>query len=63
MIEITLTEIVLICWGVLATGAWASARDDARVAKRMLVLFIENKDARQQIIDAHEKFLKENGHA
>lgn len=59
MIEFTLTEIVLIAWAGLATAAWLSAKEDARVGRKMLALFIENKEAREQIIKAHEKFMRE----
>ena len=61
MIEITLTEIVLIVWAGLATAAWLSAREDARVSRKILVLFIEDKNAREQIIKAHEEFMRRKG--
>ena len=61
MIEITLTEIVLIVWAGLATAAWLSAREDARVSRKVLVLFIEDKNAREQIIKAHEEFMRRKG--
>ena len=60
MIEISFVDLVLIVISGLACAGWASAREDARVAKKMLVLFIENPEARKQIIEAHEKFLREN---
>lgn len=60
MIEITLTEIVLIVWAGIATAAWLSAKDDARVSKKMLRLFIENKDAREQILKAHAEWARDN---
>ena len=63
MIEISLTEIVFLVWAGLATAAWLSARDDARVSRKMLALFIENKDAREQIIKAHEEFMRKQGEA
>lgn len=61
MIEISLTEIVLIAWAGLATAAWLSAREDARVGKKMLALFIENEDVREQILKAHEEFMRKHG--
>lgn len=63
MIEVSIENIVLILWAAIATASWLHARDDARIAKKMLHLFIENKDARQQIIDAHEKWVREHGDA
>jgi hypothetical protein len=59
MIEITFTEMVLLAWAVLATAAAFKYKDDARAMKRMLVIFVENRDAREQLIKAHEEFMKE----
>ena len=61
MIEITLTEIVLIAWAGLATAAWLSAREDARVGRKLLKLFIEDKEAREQIIKSHDEFMRKHG--
>ena len=58
MVEVSLTEIAMLVWAGLATAAWLSAREDARIAKKMLHLFIENKDAREQIVKAHEEFMR-----
>ena len=60
MIEISLTEIVLLVWAGLATASWLHAREDARVGKKLLQLLIENKDAREQIIKAYEKSVREH---
>lgn len=61
MIEITLTEIVFLVWAGLATAAWLSAREDAKVSKKVLVMFIENPEARTQIIKAHEDYMRRKG--
>ena len=63
MIEITLTEMALLLWAFGMTALWMHAREDARVSKKMLRLFIENKDAREQIIKAHEEFMRKHGEA
>ena len=59
MIEITLTEMVLLAWGVLATAAAFRYKEDAYTTRRMLQVFIENKSAREQLLKAHEQFMKE----
>lgn len=59
MIEITLTEMVLLAWAVLATAAAFKYKDEARMGKRMLQVFIERKDVRDQLIAAHAEFMKE----
>ena len=57
--EITLTEMGLFAWAIIATGFWLEARQDARVAKHVLRIFIENREARDNMVDAFEKFKKE----
>jgi hypothetical protein len=58
MIEITFIEIVLFAWAVLATAAAFKYREQAQVGKRILQVFIENGDAREQILKAHDEFVK-----
>jgi hypothetical protein len=58
MIEITFTEMVLLAWAVLATATAFKLRDEARSARRMLIVFIENKDAREQLLKAHDNFMR-----
>jgi hypothetical protein len=59
MIEITFVEMVLFAWAVLATAAALKYKDDLRSIKRMMVAFVENKGVREQILKAHEEFMKE----
>jgi hypothetical protein len=59
MIEVTFIEVVLFAWAVLATAATFKYKDEAREMKRVLVLFVENKEARDQMLKAHEEFMKE----
>lgn len=63
MIEITLTEMALFIWAVATTALWIRARDDAKTSKRFLILFIENKDAREQMIKSHDEFMRKHGEA
>jgi hypothetical protein len=58
MIEITFTEGVLLVWAALATAAMFKYRDEVRSLKRMLVLFCENKEVRDQVLNAHATFMK-----
>lgn len=61
MIEISLTEMFLFAWAGLATASWLSAREDARLGKRLLKLFIENPEAREQLIKSHEELMRKHG--
>ena len=59
MIEITFIEIVLFAWAVLATAAAFKFREEVRAMRRLMQLFVENKGARDQLVKAHEEFMKE----
>lgn len=57
--EVTMTELWLLLWAVIAT-VYAFKRDsDANSHVRMLHLILENKEARVQILEQFDKF-KEN---
>lgn len=59
MIELSLTELALFAWGALATGAALKYRGEYTMVRNMLQHFVENKEAREQLLKAHENFLKE----
>lgn len=61
MIEVSMVEVLLLAWAGIATAAWLHARDDSRTARRMLMMFIENKDARDQVLKAHDEFVRRQG--
>lgn len=63
MIEFSFIDLGLIAWASLATASWLSAREEARVGRKLLLLFIENKEAREQVIKAHEEFMRREGQA
>ena len=58
MIEITLTEMFLLVWAVLATAGYLSAKQDEKVARHILRIFIENPEARKQMVNAFEDLKK-----
>ena len=59
MIEIPFIEMALLAWAVGASAAAFKFRDDARSMGRMMRLFVSNKDARDQLVKAHEDFTRE----
>jgi len=59
MIEINFIEIVLFAWAILATAAAFKLREEVRSMRRLMQMFIENKGARDQLVKAHEEFMKE----
>lgn len=58
MIEFSFIEMVLLIWAVLATAGYLTARQDEKVARHILRVFIENPEARKQMVDAFEEFKK-----
>lgn len=60
MIEITVTEIVLFCWAVLATGFAFKAHDELAATKRFAGMLIENPDMVFKIKTEIQKFEEEN---
>ena len=51
--------MALLAWAVGASAAAFKFRDDARSMGRMMQLFVSNKDARDQLVEAHERFTRE----
>ena len=56
MIEITFTEMVLVAWAVLATAAAFKFRGDVLLAKRVFMVFVENREAREQLLKSYKEF-------
>ena len=54
MIEVSLTEIFLFAWGALATAFYLRERHQERATRHVLMMFIENPKAREEIV-AHFK--------
>lgn len=52
-LNITFTELALFCWAIIATGAAFKFSDEARTAKRMLSIFIEDESVRNQVMLEH----------
>lgn len=55
-LNITFTELALFCWAVIATAGAIKFSDEARTAKRMLSIFIEDESVRNQVLHAHAEF-------
>ena len=62
MIEITITEIWLFCWAIVATGAAFKFKDDARSLNHVLRIIIEDDKARDRVVAEFKEF-KERHHA
>ena len=58
MVEFSFIELVLLMWAVPATAGYLNAKQEARMARNILRTFIENPEARKQMVDAFEEFKK-----
>jgi hypothetical protein len=57
MIEFSITEIVLFCWAILATGYALRYRQEQRAANMFLRAILSNKDLREHMVaDFEEEF-------
>ena len=55
-LNLTTTELILFFWAAIATGAAAKYYEEVKHAKLLLTIFIEDEDARTQILKARDEF-------
>lgn len=56
MIEVTITEVALFVWAVLATGAWLKCREENKAATFFIRAFLEDEEVRDEIVADYKKF-------
>ena len=56
MIEISLTELVLLLWAVAATATALHYKERLNVAKHFLRTMIEDEGMRTKVVGEYEKF-------
>ena len=54
MIEVSITEIVLFAWAVIATGLYFKTKQEEHMARTLFMHMVENEQAREQIIKQFE---------
>ena len=55
MLEITLTELVLTLWAGIATALYFHEKHQAHMARVVFMHFVENPEAREQMLKQWEK--------
>lgn len=55
MIEVTLTEVVLFVWAILATAAGFKLRQEADMAKLYVREMVTNDVMRDQVVSAYKE--------
>ena len=59
MIEVSLIEMVLFAWGMVATGFALKYKADERMAKTILRALLDDEKARTNMIAGYEQFKRE----
>ena len=55
MIEVSITEIVLFAWGFVMTALYLKTRQEEHMVRTVFMHFVENKEAREEMIKQFEK--------
>jgi hypothetical protein len=59
MIEVSITEIALFCWAILATGYAFKYKQGRQHADMFIRELLENKELRDHIVEDFAQFRKE----
>lgn len=54
MIEVSITEMVLFAWAIIATGLYFKTKHEEYMARKLFMLMIENKEAREEMVKQFE---------
>jgi hypothetical protein len=60
MLEITYTDLVLFAWASVMTGLYFKARHDERMVRALFMHLIENKEAREHMLEQYDTQMKGN---
>jgi hypothetical protein len=60
MLEITYTDMFLFAWASIMTGLYFKSRHEERMVRIVFMHLIENKEAREQMLEQYEKQTKES---
>ena len=55
MLEITYTDMFLFAWASVMTGLYFKSRHEERMVRIVFMHLIENKEAREQMLEQYEK--------
>ena len=61
MIEISLTELLLLIWAVAASAAAFHYYDEERKSKFLLKAFVEDEKVREQVLRSYAEFKAKHG--
>lgn len=56
MIEVTITEVALFAWAIIATGAWLRTKEKNKAAEFFIRALLEDEELRDTILADYKKF-------
>jgi protease II len=54
MIEVSITEMVLFAWAIIATGLYFRTKQEEHMVRKVFMHLIENKEARDEMVKQYE---------
>ena len=54
MIEVSITEMVLFVWAIIATGLYFRTKQEEHMVRKLFMHMIENKEAREEMVKQYE---------
>jgi hypothetical protein len=54
MIEVSITEMVLFAWAIIATGLYFRTKQEEHMVRKLFMHMIENKEAREEMVKQYE---------
>lgn len=54
MIEVSITEMVLFAWAIIATGLYFKTKHEEHMVRKLFMHMIENKEAREEMVRQFE---------
>ena len=54
MIEVSITEMVLFAWAIIATGLYFRTKQEEHMVRKLFIHLIENKEAREEMVKQYE---------
>jgi hypothetical protein len=59
MIELTIADMFLLGWAIVATLGWMKSNDNLRGASNLIHVLLNDKTAREGILKHHEEFMRQ----
>jgi hypothetical protein len=59
MIELTIADMFLLGWAIVATLGWMKNKETVKDANKFIHVILNDKTAREGILKQHEEFMRQ----